>query len=403
MGRTKKFMKVPVALFLVSSCSSSTATTELVRAEPAADVSEPAVEAATTAPSVDEEDSSDVVDTQGESLQLQPVAASKGPSILIDPVPIAEHPFTLADPISFTSEMHSGGAGLWMALQVSRDFTDHGLIELDPATGEVLRTITIDRPLRLAVGATAVWADSGDAIVRVDAATGDTSTIEGSSPHAWGDNVWINDVDGNGVRIDPITSDVLASGSILLSQLAEAIPDFPPPPDGAPEDESTPLSYVVPGPGAAWSLDGFGVIELDPITGMARHVTSRGPRGDQIELAEKAAPVEGGVWFMGRYEDEDRNDFVRLYFVATGTPGFASEIPLPDGTEFRAPIAADENYVYMLPTEGPLVVVDIAAQAVVASIEHEEFVDNAYALALANDAVWVAVQRELVLEFRAAG
>ena len=29
--------------------------------------------------------------------------------------------------------------------------------------------------------------------------------------------------------------------------------------------------------------------------------------------------------------------------------------------------------------------------------------DNAYALELANDAVWVAVQRDLVLEFRAAG
>ncbi len=145
------------------------------------------------------------------------------------------------------------------------------------------------------------------------------------------------------------------------------------------------------------------LIELAPDSGTVRHATVVSAGLTDFEPGVQLMPAHGGVWFLAGHESEANNNGTdevdSLFFVEVGAPAAVSRIDL-DGIERYAPLVADGNYVYILPTEGPMVVVDADTRAEVARIDHELFIDNAYALTLTDEAVWVAVQADAVLEFR---
>lgn len=88
--------------------------------------------------------------------------------------------------------LDAGGAGLWAVP------SGNALVELEPTTGEVLRTVELPfRPFGLWVAQDAVWAQAalGGALARIDAATGAVTEgpdLDGSAPGALvGDELWV--------------------------------------------------------------------------------------------------------------------------------------------------------------------------------------------------------------------
>jgi YVTN family beta-propeller protein len=109
----------------------------------------------------------------------------------------------------------SGRDELWVA-----DPTDGALIELDPRSGVVRRTVQLDlRPTALAIGAGGLWVADYDAntVAEVDPQTGATiATVQvGNGPAALaigGGAVWVaNDLDSTVSRIDPASGSVVAT------------------------------------------------------------------------------------------------------------------------------------------------------------------------------------------------
>jgi YVTN family beta-propeller protein len=108
-----------------------------------------------------------------------------------------------------------GGGSLWVA-----DPTDQRLIELDPRTGSVRRTLTLDlRPTALAVGDGVIWVGDFTANLVEQIATNSGQTLStthvGNGPAALAfgaGGVWVaNTLDGTVSRIQPDTAAVVAT------------------------------------------------------------------------------------------------------------------------------------------------------------------------------------------------
>lgn len=312
----------------------------------------------------------------------------RGPDGVIAAEPVVEGRFS-QEVVDEVSDVAASGPYLYIA---GRTDTNAGLIMIyDVAQGSVTGSNEIERAVRVAVGARHVWADSGLDAVRIGLTTNEITEFEGDTPSAWGEQVWVDRL-GESVRIDPDTLEVVARATVSGAAALEVLPDL----DVEPDDVF-PLSFVFAGPDAAWVVEpGLGVVRLDPDTGGAVQIVDL--VGWEF-TGERAAVVEGGVWFVA--EDREAADgAVHLLFVDI-TQGLTRDIVLPAGAELDAPIVADDRFVYSLASSGPLIVVDAAAGEVVATIDHASFDGGAQGLAVADGALWVLVaDGELVLGYR---
>src|SRR5439155_20592122 len=104
------------------------------------------------------------------------------------------------------------GEGAVWATCNARACGGSGVLELDPATGAVLRTIRLpDRVNQITVGLGSVWASTESGLTRIDPSTGSiANTFPGSFDQiaVGGSSVWV--MTGGGViRVDPTTGEQL--------------------------------------------------------------------------------------------------------------------------------------------------------------------------------------------------
>ncbi|MGH2591549.1 MAG: hypothetical protein ACRDGW_12230 [Actinomycetota bacterium] len=113
-------------------------------------------------------------------------------------------------------DLEVGGGSVWVT-------TSDAVLELDPATNEVVREIPMDGAFRLAIGEGAVWVTDiayQGKLVRIDPDTGAATAaldFPSLSPHGVdvaGGSVWVTASGSNGgdlIRIDAATNEVVAS------------------------------------------------------------------------------------------------------------------------------------------------------------------------------------------------
>ena len=120
-----------------------------------------------------------------------------------------------------------GEGGLWVG-----DTTDDTLIQLDPVTGAVRRTVAVDlRPTALAIGAGAIWAADydGHSVAEVDPRSGRTvarvNVGKGPAALAVGSrSIWVaSALDSTVSRIDPIRGSVVATIAVGSGPTALAV------------------------------------------------------------------------------------------------------------------------------------------------------------------------------------
>jgi streptogramin lyase len=212
--------------------------------------------------------------------------------VRIDP---ATNRAVVAVPVGAGPERVAVGEGsVWVA-----NTTDRILVEVDPKTNVVLRTVDVarvGRPTLLAAGEGAVWiADRGPGVAarelwRYDPQSGELAALPTVRIAPFGiavglGSVWITDALSSAVlRIDPRSGAVTGAFPLVVSG---SYPD---------------VSFPVVGAGAVWFVDlADRIVRVDPVR---NEVVAGIELGDVIQLSYRVAVGEEGLWFTRPDDDE---------------------------------------------------------------------------------------------------
>ncbi len=145
-------------------------------------------------------------------------------SHLIGIDPVADEIAIEVDLPARCSDVAAGEAGLWLPCSV-----DDRVLQLDPATGEVIQDLELQNPIAIAVDSD-VWLATGTTTVRLDPGSGEVlAEIDvGARPDGWvaldDKSVWVRNGDDFLVRIDrateeraeQIAADVTSGGDVIV-------------------------------------------------------------------------------------------------------------------------------------------------------------------------------------------
>jgi YVTN family beta-propeller protein len=211
-------------------------------------------------------------------------------------------------------------------------------LRVDPASGEVLASVSLSNPSKIAVGEGGVWVISfwDDTVTLIDPATAQVvATIELQLPFAvcescpgprdflpWdvavgAGSVWVDTARGVLARIDPATNQV--EDMIRL-------------PDGAPED-------VAVDDGGVWvGMALLGVYRIDPATDqVAARIAVDDPPDRRLQVGQVVVG-NGSVWVQGGWGRKRTNSQGDEDYVSVPDAAIARIDPLTDQSVAVLPV-----------------------------------------------------------------
>ncbi|MGH1506245.1 MAG: hypothetical protein ACRBI6_22030 [Acidimicrobiales bacterium] len=280
------------------------------------------------------------------------------PVVVTDPGGLAPGPFIdlgTNDEVDYVDTMAGGPDGAWVTVLGDRDNdSPNRAVLVDPQSGDVSIDAEVpDRPGAIAASAGAAWVYgfADDSITRVDAASGETTPIDGAfrCVAAHGSNVWVGGE--TVVQLDPTTGE--ATGVTAIGDAAAAtdvsgtVPDFAVEWladgfDGTDVSCSWPLALSET---MLWIADSGLVFGFDPESGRAQTVVGTA----EMDI-EAAVAVPGGLWVFG---DVELDDDVKMAWLITDAGEISAKVDIEhlDGSIGQA--TTDGTHLFLDLTDDP--------------------------------------------------